>query len=316
MNQRIESRLHAFFLAAGLWFVVLQAFGDEAIAVFAGSERLAGNLTSTGSDSLNSLMQAWSLLFMQQHPELNVQIHASGSATAAVALTESTANLGPMSRPMTQTERQRFEKMHGYPPLEIPVALETLAVYVHRTNPLNVINMNELETLFSAEPQCQPAGRITRWAELGVASPLGQRRISLYGRNSASGTYGFLKQQLLCHGDFKPEVHELPGAAAVIQAVALAENGIGIAGTRHQSAAVKALQLQQQDQQPMTLQRTLYIYLNAHPVIGLGAAELAFMRLVLSETGQQLVEQHGFEAIPPEIRAGLLQHLSGTVHVD
>ena len=316
MNQHIGSMLLAHCLVAVLWIGLCPAFADDGVIAPLKSERLTGNLSSTGSDSLNSLMQAWSLKFMQQHPELNVQIQASGSATAAVALTESTANLGPMSRPMTHTERLRFERMHGYPPLEIPVALETLAVYVHRNNPINSIKINELEALFSAEPQCLPARRISNWSDLGVASPLGKRRISLFGRNSASGTYGFLKQQLLCHGDFKAEVHELPGAAAVIQAVALAENGIGIAGARHQSAAVKALQLQQQDHQPMALQRTLFIYLNAHPVMGLGAAELAFMQLVLSDTGQQLAEQHGFETIPPDARIGLLQRLQEAVHVD
>ncbi|SEA78804.1 substrate-binding domain-containing protein [Alkalimonas amylolytica] len=308
--------LLAHCLVAVLCFVLFPAVADDGVAAPVQAGRLSGNLSSTGSDSLNSLMQAWSLQFMQHHPELNVQIQASGSATAAVALTESTANLGPMSRPMTHTERLRFERMHGYPPLEIPVALETLAVYVHRNNPLNAIKMNDLESLFSVEPQCRSVRRISRWAELGVAPPLGQRRISLFGRNSASGTYGFLKQQLLCHGDFKPEVHELPGAAAVIQAVALAENGIGIAGARHQSSAVKALQLLRQDQQPMTLQRTLFIYLNAHPVMGLGATELAFMQLVLSDTGQQLAEQHGFEPIPLETRLGLLQRLKELVHVD
>lgn len=308
--------LLAHCLIIVLCFALFPALADDGVNAPLKSERLTGNLSSTGSDSLNSLMQAWSLQFMQQHPELNVQIQASGSATAAVALTESTANLGPMSRPMTQTERLRFERMHGYPPLEIPVALETLAVYVHRNNPLSAIKINDLEALFSAEPQCLPARSIRRWAELGVAPPLGNRHISLFGRNSASGTYGFLKQQLLCHGDFKPGVHELPGAAAVIQAVALAENGIGIAGARHQSAAVKALQLQQPDHQPMALQRTLFIYLNAHPVMGLGAAELAFMQLVLSDTGQQLAEQHGFESVPLEARLDLLQRLKAAVHVD
>lgn len=313
MNQRIGNMLLAFCLGIMLCCGTFRALSDDLARVSPG--QLAGNLTSTGSDSLNSLMQAWSLHFMQQHPGLNVQIQASGSATAAVALTESTANLGPMSRPMTQTERQHFERVHGYPPLEIPVALESLAVYVHRSNPLLSIELAELESLFSVEPQCQPGRSIRRWSELGIASPLGPRSISLFGRNSASGTYGFLKQQLLCHGDFKPEVHELPGAAAVIQAVALAENGIGIAGTRHQSAAVKTVPLMQ-DKQPIALQRTLYIYLNAHPVLGPGAAELAFMQLVLSEAGQQLAVQHGFEAMPLETRVDLWQRLTEALHVD
>ncbi|MEN3157520.1 substrate-binding domain-containing protein [Alkalimonas sp. NCh-2] len=295
-------------LVVGVWILAVQASpaalpGDET------TTPLRGNLTTTGSDSLNSLMQVWSLHFMRQYPELNVQIQAGGSATAAVALTESTASLGPMSRLMTATERQRFERVHGYPPLAIPVALETLAVFVHRSNPLRAIRLSELEQLFSVEPQCQSAKALRYWRDLGLTGPLSQRTVALFGRNSASGTYGFLKQQLLCHGDFRPELHELPGAAAVIQAVALAENGLGIAGARHQSAAVRRLQLLNEQHDVIELQRSLYIYLNYHPDTAAGMAELAFLRMVLSDSGQQLAVEHGYEALPTEQRSLLLQQL-------
>ncbi|MDP4535456.1 substrate-binding domain-containing protein [Alkalimonas collagenimarina] len=280
--------------------------------LWAENRDLTGNLISSGSDSLNTLMRAWAVLFKQDNPEINIQIHAGGSSTAAVALAQSTAHLGPMSRTMNPAERRRFEQLHGYTPTAIPVAIEALAVFVHRHNPLNTIAWQQLEPLFSAEPLCSEQEKIRYWHQLGVRGDLGARLITSYGRNTASGTYGFLKSHLLCGADFRADLHELPGAAAVIQAVALSPSGIGIAGKQHATASVKELPFNgEQTAAESGLQRMLYVYVNSHPEHGIAAKEQAFLRMILSEPGQQLVAQYGYVPLPAEQRKLALGALDG-----
>ena len=86
---------------------------------------LSGTLSSAGSDTLHNMMTVWRREFVLQHPQLNIQIQSSGSATAPVALVEGTANLGPMSRTMLTVEQDRFRRRFGYEAYAVPVALDT-----------------------------------------------------------------------------------------------------------------------------------------------------------------------------------------------
>ncbi|MBV2130785.1 PstS family phosphate ABC transporter substrate-binding protein [Arsukibacterium indicum] len=270
-------------------------------------------LTSVGSDTLQQLMQLWGEEYRRRNPTVNFQIQSIGSSTAPVALIEGTAQLGPMSRAMRQAELQQFAERFGYLPTAVPVAIDLLAVYVHPDNPLTQISLQQLDAIFSVNRRCGGAADIQRWGQLGLAGHWQQRFISMYSRNSVSGTYGYFKQHVLCNGDLKARTNQLAGSSAMLRAISQSVAGIGYSGIGYATHNVKVLPIITADGQAVAptaanalsgdypLARQLYIYVNKPPGQPLTADELAFFDLVLSVTGQQLVLQDGFLPLPAEI---------------
>lgn len=268
---------------------------------------LAGNLSSVGSDTLGNLMTLWGENFNRQYPGVNVQIQAAGSSTAPVALAAGAAQLGAMSRPMLASERQLFAAKYGYQPLAVPVAMDALVVVVNQDNPLNEISGQQLDAVFSATRRCGATTTPQRWGDLQLTSPeWRQRALQRYGRNSASGTWGFFKQQALCGGDFRRDVSEYPGSAAVVQAVAASLNGIGYASMGFHLSGVKTLAIARNGAAAVApdsetirngsypWSRPLYIYVNKAPGKPLEPLTRAFLRQAISPQGQALVKQAGY----------------------
>ncbi|QHM76397.1 Phosphate-binding protein PstS [Mixta theicola] len=267
---------------------------------------LAGNLSSVGSDTLGNLMALWGESFNRQYPGVNVQVQAAGSSTAPIALAAGAAQLGAMSRPMQPSERQLFEHHYGYPPLAVPVALDALVVVVNQDNPLTQLNAQQLDAIFSVTRRCGAAAAPRSWGDLQLTQPgWRQRPLQRLGRNSASGTWGYFKQQALCSGDFRNDVGEYPGSAAVVQAVAGNLNAIGYASFGFHISGVKMLALAKQGAAVMPdaasirsgrypYARPLYIYINKAPGKAPEPLTAAFLRQVLSPEGQALVSQAGY----------------------
>lgn len=275
---------------------------------------ISGNLTSIGSDTLNNMMTLWAETFQGQYPNVNVQVQGAGSSTAPPALTEGTANLGPMSRPMKQGEIRAFEEKHGYPPTAVRVAIDMLAVYVHRDNPIEGLSLPQVDAIFSSTRRCGGPADITRWGQLGLGGAWANRDFALYSRNAVSGTYGFFKERALCDGDFKPSINEQPGSASVVQGVSESVNGIGYSGIGYITSGVRAVPLAPEDGAPFVaaepqnaesgaypLVRFLYIYVNKHPTRGLQPLEREFVRMVLSRQGQEVVVRDGYIPLPAAV---------------
>ena len=297
-----------------LWLMASCAFAQEAI--------LSGNLSSVGSDTLGNLMSLWGESFNRQNPGVNVQIQAAGSSTAPTALAAGAAELGAMSRPMQAPERQLFEERYGYPPLAIPVAMDALVVVVSQDNPLPGINVQQLDAIFSATRLCGAHIAPKTWGDLQLTQPSwAHKRIQRFGRNSASGSWGFFKQQALCNGDFRSDVAEYPGSAAVVQAVAGTLNSIGYASAGFHISGVKTLPVARQGNEWIAptaenirsgvypYARPLYIYVNKTPDKRLEPLTRAFLQLALSDEGQQLVAQAGYLPLSVEQRKQALQLL-------
>lgn len=268
---------------------------------------LSGNLSSAGSDTLGYLMTLWGDDFSRQSPGVNVQVQASGSSTAPTALTAGSVQLGAMSRPMQADERQAFEARYGYPPLAVPVAMDALVVVVNQRNPLTSIDPRQLDALFSVTRLCGAHQVPERWGDLGLhQAEWHQRSIQRYGRNSASGTWGFFKQQALCQGDFRNDVAEFPGSAAVVQAVAGDPRSIGYASFGFHLSGVKLLPVitkrgEAVAPDPESIRsgrypwaRPLYLYVNKVPGKPLPPLLAAFLEQVLSSAGQQRVIEAGY----------------------
>ena len=275
---------------------------------------VSGNFSSVGSDTLNNLMTLWAEEFKRLYPNVNIQIQGAGSSTAPPALTEGTANFGPMSRAMKDQEIQAFESRYGYPPTAIAVAIDALAVFVNKDNPVKGLSLDQVDAIFSATRKCGAPADISRWKQVGVGGALGEMPIQLYGRNSVSGTYGYFKEHAMCKGDFKNTVNEQPGSASVVQSVSTQLNAIGYSGIGYQTSGVRTVPLAKKgstDYQlpaPETavngkypLARALYIYVNKHPNRPLPPMEREFLRMVLSKRGQQVVVKDGYVPLPARL---------------
>jgi len=275
---------------------------------------VAGNLSSVGSDTLANLMTLWTEAFKREYPNVNIQVQAAGSSTAPPALTEGTANFGPMSRAMKDKEIEAFETRYGYKPTGIRVAIDALAVYVHKDNPLQSLTIEQVDAVFSVTRRCGAAADVSNWGQLGLSGSWTTRPIQLYGRNSVSGTYGYFKEVALCGGDFKNTVNEQPGSASVVQAVTTSLNGVGYSGIGYRTSGVRALPLATAPGEPAIeptaetaisgeypLARYLYVYVNKKPGQPLPPLETEFLTLVLSKSGQEVVVKDGYVPMPARL---------------
>jgi phosphate transport system substrate-binding protein len=304
-------------LLAGFWAGTASAQlvqVDEGIAPYRPVSGMAGNLNSIGSDTLNNLMTLWSEGFQRAYPSVNIQIEGKGSSTAPPALIEGTAQFGPMSRKMKGTEIDAFEEKFGYPPTPIRAAVDALAVYVNKDNPLEELTIPQVDAIFSKNRRCLHASRIATWGATGLNGSLAAQPIRLYGRNSASGTYGYFKKVALCKGDYADTVKEQPGSASVVQGVTEDLYGIGYSGIGYRTSGVKTVALAKQEGEPYAttdpddvysgrypLARYLYIYINKAPNEGLDALTEQLLRYVLSREGQGIVVKDGYMPLPAAV---------------
>ena len=288
-----------------------QAKVDEGLSVYEKTSGVSGNISSVGSDTLANLMTLWAEEFKRLYPNVNVQIQAAGSSTAPPALTEGTSNLGPMSRLMKDKEVEAFEKRHGYKPTPVPVAIDALAVFVHKDNPLEGLSLQQVDAIFSSTRTCGGAEDVTNWGQLGLEGAWDSRGIQLYGRNSVSGTYGYFKQYALCKGDFKNTVNEQPGSASVVQSISSSLNGIGYSGIGYTTSSVRAVPLAKTPGKPFVAvtaenavhgsyprSRFLYVYVNKVPGQPLDPITLEFLKMILSRQGQEVVVKDGYVPVP------------------
>jgi len=272
---------------------------------------VAGNLGSVGSDTLNNMMTFWAEGFRKQYPNVNIQIEGKGSSTAPPALIEGTAQLGPMSRQMKKKEIESFEAKYGFKPTTIGVALDALAVFVNKDNPLDNLTMTQIDAIFSKTRKRGAAEDVTTWGQLDLGGAWANRPVSLYGRNSASGTYGFFKEHSLKKGDYKDTVKEQPGSASVVLGVTEDKAGIGYSGLGYVTSGVKALALSAKKGAPVyaadyenvlngkyPLGRMLYINVVKEPNKPLPILVKEFLTFALSKEGQEIVVKDGYLPLP------------------
>ena len=284
---------------------------DPAIPAYAPVSGVSGNLNSIGSDTLNNLMTLWAEGFKKAYPNVNIQVEGKGSSTAPPALIEGTAQLGPMSRPMKSSEIDEFEKKFGYKPTEVPVAVDALAVFVNKDNPIKGLTMAQVDGIFSSSRK-SGSEDISTWGQVGLKGDWAAKTISIFGRNSASGTYGFFKDEALQKGDFKPTVKEQPGSSAVVQGIATDLGAIGYSGIGYKTSDVHTLALGEESDELVEpsyencvngeypLARFLYVYLNKKPGTALDPLTSEFLKFVLSKEGQEVVVKDGYFPLPKQ----------------
>ncbi len=280
---------------------------DMAIRPYAKVSGVSGTINSIGSDTLNNLMTLWAEGFRRQYPNVRIQVEGKGSSTAPAALIEGTAQLGPMSRLMKASEIDKFEAKFGYEPVAYAVAVDALALFVNKDNPISSMSMEQVDAAFSKSRRRGGNQDIETWGQLGMDGDWQKARISLYGRNSASGTYGFFKEQALKNGDFKDQVKEQPGSASVVQSVTEDRNGLGYSGIGYSTSGIKmvpvsektggtpiAPTLENTRNGTYPLWRHLYVYINQAPGKPLSPIVREFLKYIYSREGQSDVNKDGY----------------------
>ncbi len=274
---------------------------------------VSGNLNSIGSDTVNNLMTFWAEGFNRLYPNVKVQIEGKGSSTAPPALILGTAQIGPMSRAMKPTEIDDFERRYGYKPTQIRTSLDALAVYVNKDNPIKGLNFAQVDAIFSKTRKGGYREDLTTWGKLGIRGEWANRPISTYGRNSASGTYGYFKKKALFKGDYKNTVKEQPGSASVVQGVTEDRYGIGYSGIGYKTSGVRAVPLVKKGNSykeakienvlngSYPLARFLYVYVNKKPGKPLDPLILEFVKYILSKEGQKVVIKDGYIPLPASV---------------
>jgi len=285
---------------------------DASIPSYSKTSGVSGNLSSVGSDTLNNLMTLWAEGYKKEYPNIRIQIEGKGSSTAPPALIQGTSQLGPMSRLMKAEEIDAFEKKYGYKPTAVRVAVDGLAVFVNKDNPVKGLTLQQVDGIFSKGHACGGKA-INTWGQAGVAEWANQP-ISLYGRNSASGTYGYFKEHALCKGDYRDTVKEQPGSASVVQGVTEDKFAVGYSGVGYKTSGVRAVPLAAkaggqyvEDSAENILSgkypiaRFLYVYVNKAPNKPFDPMVREFVKYVLSQQGQTTVVKDGFIPLPAKI---------------
>ena len=287
---------------------------DSALSAYQKTSGVSGNINSVGSDTMNNLMTLWSEAFIKMYPNVKVQVEGKGSSTAPAALIAGTSQFGPMSRAMKASEIDQFEAKYGYKPTQLRTSYDALAVYVNKDNPIEKLTLAQVDAAFSKSRRRSYKQNVTTWGQLGLTGDWANRPISLYGRNSASGTYGFFKEHTLGNGDYKDAVKEQPGSASVVQGVTEDRFGMGYSGIGYKTSGVKAVALANKDGDPFSsgsyddvksgkypLNRFLYIYINKAPGKPLDPLVKEFCKLMFSKEGQEVVVKDGYLPLPAEI---------------
>ena len=287
---------------------------DSGLAPYKAAGGVSGNISSVGSDSLNNLMTFWAEAFAKYYPNAKVQIEGKGSSTAPPALIGGTAQLGPMSREMKGSEIDQFEKKYGYKPTALRTSVDALAVFVNKDNPIKCLSLGQVDAMFSKSRRRGAKDDVTTWGQVGLTGEWASKPMSLYGRNSASGTYGFFKEHSLKNGDYKDSVKEQPGSASVVQGVTVDRLAIGYSGIGYATAGVRAVPLSEKDggscveatadnayHGTYPLARFLYVYINKAPNKPLDPLVREFARLMFSREGQDAVVKDGYFPIPASV---------------
>jgi phosphate transport system substrate-binding protein len=292
---------------------------ESGVPAYQKTSGVSGNINSVGSDTMNNMMALWAETFRKMYPNVKIQIEGKGSSTAPPALIAGTSQFGPMSRAMRSTEIDQFEAKYGYKPTQIRTSYDALAIYVNKDNPLEKITLAQADAIFS-KTRRRGGKAVNTWGDLGLTGDWANRPVSLYGRNSASGTYGFLKEHTLKNGDFKDSVKEQPGSASVVQGVTEDRYGVGYSGIGYKTSGVKALQLAETTEffdggyenvksGKYPLWRFLFIYINKAPGKPLDPLVKEYLKLILSKEGQEVVVKDGYDPLPAAIVADELKKL-------
>jgi phosphate transport system substrate-binding protein len=286
------------------------------------AQPIEGSLHSAGSDTMDVITFGWIQLFRRYCPRVHVTMEARSSLTALPALTAGAAEIGPMARQAPDQDTQAFVAKFGYQPLVLRVGggafdriehSHSIAIFVHRSNPLSGLTLAQLDALFSSTRLRGEPADLRTWGQLGLGGAWRDAPVHLYAVRRPNGIADAFRHIVLLGGKFKPTIRERDSRPeirvldAVVAAVAADSQGICFAGFHQQTPEVKPLAiartaagpwvrgaLESVTDQSYPLTRFIYIAVNKPPGRPLSPPVREFLRLVLSDQGQRIIAEEGY----------------------
>jgi phosphate transport system substrate-binding protein len=263
-----------------------------------GSSRASSTIQVKGSDTMVNLAQAWAEEYKKVAPDVTVEVSGGGSGVGVAALIKGTIDLATSSRDLKPSEIEQAKKNTGKAPKDVTVGYDALAIYVHKSNPLNEITSEQITQIYAE------GGSISKWSQLGVTVPgVSDDTIVRVSRQSSSGTYEFLREHVLMNKDFKNGSRDMNGSKEVVELVASTPTAIGYSGMGYATEGVKMLKVAPKQGEPgvapsveatlnksYPIARSLHVYTLGEPE---GAAK-KYLDWLLSEPGQKIVENSGY----------------------
>jgi phosphate transport system substrate-binding protein len=273
---------------------------------------LTGALSVAGSETMKPLTETWAKDLKQLYPGLAIKVESEGSEAGLATLLEGKAQIAAMSRRITQQEIVEFKREFGYEPIEVPVAVDALAVFVHKDNPIEGLSLVQLDAMFSKERRRGLQYPINTWADaLLLEEEWTEAPVHLYGGNANSGTASFFKEHVLNGAAFKNTMTVLAGSASVVVELVKDRFGIGFSGIGYQISGIRPVPLasvqggryvQPSFQSAMDgsypLRRNLYLYINRPPKVAAPPSLTEYVKFALSQQGQQIVLARGYYPLP------------------
>lgn len=321
---RPQRRLALGGLAAGLaggllgqWPRLAQA-ADDSLPAYARVDKLSGTVKATGSSTVAALLKPLIDRFQGLQPEVQFDIGGAGSGTAVAGMLESPDTLGLLSRPMNARERERFRAQYGYAPLELKVAIDAVAIYVFKDNPLPAISLSELRRAFGRD-----ADAASQWGALGLTGDWRDVPLLRFGLEAGRGAHEVMRDVVLQGRDFAPELAVEPVSTSVVQGVATRPGGIGYASVFFRTQRTRILPISHQGQslEPTAenasagrypLARFLFICVNRKPGVALAPATGRFLQFLLSSDGQDAVARQGLYPLGPGLAREAMAQISGS----
>ena len=299
---------------------------DANLARYNPQSQVSGSFKIQGSETMHPLLTRLALEFQRRQPKATFDIRGGGSTQAVAKFLEPPLSkvgkvvifderafppLISTSRELFDAEIKEFVTQHGYEPLAVPVAVDAVALYVHKDNPLEGVTLDQVDAMFSTTRNRGYQTAITQWGQLGLTGGWEKAKVELFGRDRRSGTRAFFQEHCLAGGEFMPGLHEEPGAASVILDLSRNQTGIGYSGFGLQSSTVRILPLAEAQGMPFItpspttvtdqtypLTRVLYLYLDKNPKSPLPDVVKEFLTFVMSQEGQEAVIKAGFFPLP------------------
>lgn len=275
---------------------------------------MEGTIAIAGSDTMNPLTESWAADLRQLYPGITIKVESTGSEHGLSRLLEGKAQIAAMSRRMTAPEIVEFKREFGYEPTEVSVAIDALAVFVHKDNPIEGLTLAELDAMFSPDRRRGLKYHLKTWGDVILeGGEWTDAPIHLYGRNSASGTAAFFREHVLDGAAFKPAMTVCAGSASVIVELMKDRYGIGYSSIGYRTSGVRPVPLTSVQggrfveptieaamNGSYPLRRPLYLYINKAPKTSPLPVMAEYVKYALSAQGQQTVIAQGYYPLAPQ----------------
>jgi phosphate transport system substrate-binding protein len=315
---------------------------DDALRSYAAEARLKGSVRGAGSPVAGMLLQVMSDPFRQFQPDVRVELTLGGTSTGPPALLSGAAQMALMGRRYTDAETSAFRAKFRYPPVEVAIATDAVAVFVHRDNPIESLTIEQLRDVFSQRRRADGA-RLDHWSELNSATIVTTRPaasgtrttthpsprrpppagpIALYGIAADGGESTLFREAILGDEPLSASMRVQLTQSSAVQGIAADASGIGYAAFLYSCRGVRAVPLVspadgrayactaadcRSGRYPLA--RSLYVYLNKPPSKPLDRPMHEFLRFVLSRDGQRVAVAAGGFPLSPDAANDALEKI-------